>query len=99
MLFPIYATLFAAAVSAAVIPKTHTSSTKPSVTATAYTRAPTAIQALSNPSFEISTANEAGYTTPMTPWGTANTDANDYDQSGLVSNSDAPFSTPYGSEY
>lgn len=102
MLFPIYSILFAAAVSAVAVPNpvvTVSSATRPASrrVAAAATAAP--IQIVQNPSFEISSANAAGNVNQQTPWARSNTDVNDFDMSGLVANSDAPFTTPYGSEF
>lgn len=100
MLFPIYSILFAAAASAIAVPN-------PAVTVSSVTRparlrrgAPAIpAQIIENSSFEVASANPDGIVSQQTPWGRSSTNTKDFDMSGLVSNSDAPFATPYGSEF
>jgi len=101
MIFPIYSILFAAAVSAVAIPKSSVtvSSATRSATRRVATATATHTQVIQNPSFEIASANTDGYVNQQTPWARSNTDVNDFDMSGLIANSDAPFTTPYGSEF
>lgn len=114
MLFPVYSILFAAAASAIAFPKVHHTTTAVSASASAtsysvtvssatrpgrYAPAPNPTQVIQNPGFEVASANADGYVNQQTPWGRSSTDSNDFDMSGLVSNDDAPFATPYGSEY